>query len=412
MRLLDVAPDERRAVLPASAALAALLAGHTALETARDAMFLQSLPPSRLALGYAVMAVLAIAAVPINTWLVRRLERRGALVATLGVAALGTTGFAALPAGPATAMALHLWTGLVATLATVQLWLFAGELFGGARGRRLLAPLAVAGALGACAGAVLASAVVTWGALEHLLPLAAGCYALAARLAGATPEAPPARPDATPAQAWPRRTPRRGYLRGLALIVALSTAALLLNDFLFKITLTESLPGDELPIFLARYNAAVTALSLVVQVLGVGWLVRGRRRLLLALTVLPALLLMGAAASLALPFAFVGVALAKGADGVLRHSLHRVSLELLWTPLSPALRAQARPPIDGILVRVTQAVTAASLLVLAPTGPVAPSALAAGVAAIATLWLIVALAIRRPAIESLPSSSTCLPRSR
>lgn len=412
MKILDVRPDERRAVLMAAAVMGTLLAGHTALETARDAMFLQALAPSRLAIGYAAMALLAVAAVPLSTWLVRRLGRRGALVATLGLAAIGTTGFAALPAGAATAMALHLWTGMVATIATVQFWLLAGDLFGGARGRRLFAPLAAAGALGAFAGAGLASLVVTYGEVAHLLPLAAGCYGLAARLVGATPALPAARPDLSAAMSRGWRMPRRSYLRGLALIVALSTAALLLNDYLFKITLTRSVSAAELPVFLARYNAAVTALSLAVQLVGVGWLVRRRRRLLIALTVLPGLLLMGAAASIAMPFAFVGVAIAKGADGVLRHSLHRVSLELLWTPLSAAVRAHAKPPIDSVLVRVTQAVTAASLLVLAPAGLVAPQTLAIGVAAIAMLWLIVAIAMRRPVIDALPSSSTCLPRMR
>jgi hypothetical protein len=412
VKLLDVRPEERRPVAMASAVLGTLLAGHTALETARDAMFLQTLAPELLAIGYAAMAVLAIAVAPLGTWLVRRLDRRGALMATLGFAAIGTTGFAALPGGAAATMALHLWTGMLATLATVQFWLLAGELFTGSRSRRLFTVVAAAGALGAFAGAGLATVVVSVGEVRHLLLLAAGCYALASRLAGATPAVALPRPDGCAGTSLRFAAPPPAYLRGLATIVALSTAALLLNDYLFKITLSESVAEPGLPIFLARYNAAVTALSLAVQLVGVGWLVRSRRRMLAGLTVLPALLVTGAAASIALPFAFVGVALAKGADGVLRHSLHRVSLELLWTPLPAKLRAHAKPPIDSVLVRVTQAATAAALLLLAPAGLVAPSTLAIGVAAIAMLWLAVALAMRKPVMASLPSSSTCLPRMR
>ena len=412
MKLLDVRPAERRPVATAAGAMGALIAGHTALETARDAMFLQALAPERLAIAYAAMAVLAMIAIPLGTWLVRRLERRTAVAATLGLAAVGTTLFAAAPPGPATAMALHLWTGLVATIATVQLWLLAGELLGDGASRRLFAPLAAAGALGAFAGAGLATLVVTTGGVAHLLPVAAGCYAIAASLVRRCPAVPAPRAAAAPAPLRREAVPRRRYLRGLALIVALSTAALLLNDTLFKLTLAGSLPDAQLPLFLARYNAAVTALSLVVQLVGVGWLVRRRRRLLIALTVLPTLLLAGAAVSVALPVALVGVAVAKGADGILRHSLHRVSLELLWTPLPPALRAHARPPIDSVLVRVIQAVTAASLLLLAPLGLFAPRVLAAGVAVTALLWLITALAMRRPVLDSMPGSSTCLPRMR
>jgi HEAT repeat protein len=56
----------------------------------------------------------------------------------------------------------------------------------------------------------------------------------------------------------------------------------------------------------------------------------------------------------------------KGADGSLRHSLHRTSTELLFVPLPDALRARAKPLIDVLGQRGGQAL--ASMLILSQLG--------------------------------------------
>ena len=48
----DVRPGEGRLVAAAAALLFSTIAGHTLLETARDALFLKELKPSNLALVY------------------------------------------------------------------------------------------------------------------------------------------------------------------------------------------------------------------------------------------------------------------------------------------------------------------------------------------------------------------------
>src|SRR4026209_676121 len=75
----------RRAAGPVAAATAvlfAILAGHSMLETARDALFLSSLPASRLPTVYVAIAVLAFALAAANRLLTRRFSRRGTLGAT------------------------------------------------------------------------------------------------------------------------------------------------------------------------------------------------------------------------------------------------------------------------------------------------------------------------------------------
>src|SRR5215212_3688777 len=90
-RLVDLRPGERSPALRAMAALFGLVAGHTVLETARDAVFLVKLPASRLGLVYAALAGLSLVAVKLNAAFVQRFGRRNALIFTLMAAAYGTT---------------------------------------------------------------------------------------------------------------------------------------------------------------------------------------------------------------------------------------------------------------------------------------------------------------------------------
>jgi hypothetical protein len=59
-RRLDVRPEERALTAIAFLVLFGILAAHTILETARDALFLARLPPSQLPWMYLAMAAIAV----------------------------------------------------------------------------------------------------------------------------------------------------------------------------------------------------------------------------------------------------------------------------------------------------------------------------------------------------------------
>src|SRR4051812_27841565 len=90
-RLMDLREGEAGPALQAFLALFGIIAGHTILETARDALFLSKLPPSRLTLVYVILAVVALLASRWNTRFVQRFGQRNALIFTLLAAAYGTT---------------------------------------------------------------------------------------------------------------------------------------------------------------------------------------------------------------------------------------------------------------------------------------------------------------------------------
>jgi AAA family ATP:ADP antiporter len=403
--LFDLRPGEGRQVVRVGSAFSAILAAHTILETARDAMFLTKLPPSRLAIVYAAMAVISLIAIAFNTRMVRRLGRRNALIATLMASAYGTTLFYVAHDGAVAVAGLYLWAGLLGTLTIVQYWLLAGQLFTVTQGKRLFGPIAAIGAMGAFAGAWSASALLMKVSVQQLLPVSAGLYLLAAGLLTLGADGPAVAPPELRSQAEQTRSAMthlrdQPYVRRLATLIALVTAAALVADYLFKASAALALEPDRLPGFFARYYGVVAAVSLLLQLLGTGWLVK-RMGVLASLTLLPLALLMGSAATVLLGGIFTAVILTKGADGTLRNSVNRVSTEVLWMPLAPAVREAAREPIDSVLMRVVQAVTALALFGLAFTGHDTPVVLAAVLGGFAAAWLVAAVSLRSLYLDKL-----------
>ncbi|HSN33977.1 MAG TPA: hypothetical protein VLU41_14915, partial [Ideonella sp.] len=121
-----------------------------------------------------------------------------------------------------------------------------------------------------------------------------------------------------------------------------------------------------------------------------------------ALALLPALLLFG---GLAIPLLGpLGRALAlRSTDGVLRHSLHRVGMELLYMPLSPKTRTQVKALLDGSVGRFAQATASVLLIGLAAAG-LTHALLGVCIVGFSAVWLVLAWRIRRPYIERFLST--------
>jgi AAA family ATP:ADP antiporter len=404
-RLMDVREGEGRIVFQVFSTLFGVIAAHTMLETARDALFLGKLPPSRLTLVYAILAGLALGVSAVNTAFVRRFGRRNALIFSLMGAAWGTTVLHFAPRVPAVLFGLYVWSGLLGTLLAVQFWMLAGQLFTVAQGKRLFGPIAAGGVLGAVFGASLAAAAVEVVPIGDLLLVAAGIFLVTA--GGLTSvrsdESRPASEAPGAAKAiLPRGTfalfREEPYLIRVAALIAVSTAAVLTTDYLFKSVAAARVPPAELGTFFARYYAVLNGVSLVVQVGLAGRILRGLG-VGPALMVLPVLVGVGGAGTLVFGGALAMAMLAKGADGALRHSLQRVAGELLWMPLSAEIRDRGKAVIDTVFGRLVQAAVAGALLLLAALGLSSPRLLAAIVVGLAAIWVGVTAGLRRPYLD-------------
>lgn len=409
--------------------LALLIGGHTMLETARDALFLGKLPASRLPLVYALIAGLALVVAGPNARFVRRFGESRALVITLLSAAYGTTLLYLQRQTPIVVLAIYVWSAFLGTVIVVQFWMFLARVFTPSQGKRLFGPIAAGGVTGAIAGAAGAATALTVLPVHALLMGAAVAFLLAALLStwidppgeiggaeyGTSPdriqtpsalengaqrgsEAPPAEQDPEERGAGLARLLRRQpYLRWIAVLVGLSTASVLGVDYMFKADAAHHVAAGDLGDYFARSYAAFNAAALVVQLLLAGPLVQ-RVGVARTLIVMPFLLLAGTSAVI-VTGAPAAVIVTKGVDGALRHSLHRLTLELLGLPVPADLRARVKPAIEGALPRAVQASMAGVIFVLAATGQGSTRALAAIVAGLTLAWLVTAIAIRRPHLD-------------
>ena len=387
--------------------LAGLVAAHTMLETARDALFLGKLAPSRLTFVYALLAGLALVSSRANGAFLNRFGRRNALIFTLLGSAYGTVVIYLLPSNPTVVFGLYLWSGLLGSIVVVQFWMLAGQLFTVAQGKRLFGLLAAGGVLGAVIGAALSATALRYVGVEHLLPVAAGVFLVTAFVvttfdvdAMPSRRGPAKRAGSTLSQllSGPQAFRNHPYLWRLAVLVGVSTAAVLTTDYLFKSVAARTMTPEELGPFFATYYAILNAVALVTQLLLAGTLVR-RTGVLMAFCVLPALLLTGGATLLIVGGSFATVLLIKGADGALRHSLHRISSELLWMPLPDDAKAQSKAFVDTVIVRGAQAAIAGGLLLLATFQLDRPDILASIVVVFSCAWLFLAYRLRAPYLD-------------
>lgn len=403
-RLFDVRRGELKLVVVAFAVLLLTISAHTMLETARDALLLAKMPRRALGLVYVVIAILTLPTGAIASVLGERMGPKRALCGSLVAAALLVLGVRSLPASSTTAMILYVLTGLIGAVLVPQFWAFTTGLFTVAQGRRLLGPIASAGVTGGLVGSSVAAAVVLVLPTRQLLFVASAIFLAAAlvlffsKAEKSADEAPPKEKtnrDSMVSRAAMRELAHDPFVARIAGLVFLSTAAVLAVDYLFKWSVAETVPAKDLGPFLARYYMILNGISLVMQLFVGGALVR-RLGVTMAAMVTPTLLSTAALAMVLTGGSPAAVLAAKGTDGALRHSVHRITTELVYLPVPIETRTRVKPFIDGALARFAQALTACLFLALAEAGILTRGVMIAIVALLCVAWLVLAANTRGP----------------
>ncbi|MET0391178.1 MAG: Npt1/Npt2 family nucleotide transporter [Polyangiales bacterium] len=425
--VLSLRSGERQPAWIAFAFLTVLVASHTLLETARDALFLAHLPAEQLPVVYLVIAGLSLTIARTEARLARFMPPRRAMLLWTGLAALGTGAFwvwlpgrreAPDPSTPLALYGLYVWTGVIAALVLLHFWSLLAEALSLTQAKRLYPLIGSGSVVGALLGSALASLLARFFGAERLLLAAAVGFTLSvigaslllrfvfssgalAGVAGPVPHADPVL-DVQPAAHGGsgdgglardvRLAARDPYVRRVALLLLGSAACLTVLDFLFKSTIASRVPASQLGTFFGGVALGFNLLSLLCQLLLAPFLLR-RFDLRVALGALPALLVLaglGLVAGLGLPAALFG----KASDGSLRYSLHRTATELLYVPLPDRARPRVKALLDVVGQRTGQAL--ASLVILG-LGVIAPSSpwLAALLSLLALGWLALAIDLRR-----------------
>jgi hypothetical protein len=188
------------------------------------------------------------------------------------------------------------------------------------------------------------------------------------------------------------------YVLRLAALGFLSAAALLAMDYLFKSTVARVMPRGELGTFFGTYYALLNAVSLAMQLLAAGPLIR-RLGVVAALMILPGLLLTFGVAAVLSGAALWAVLLIKSSDGALRHSIQRVASELIQMPLSKELQERVKSFVDGPLARVAQALAAGALLAITSLHGRGERWVALLGSVLALLWLLTAVSLKKPYLQ-------------
>ena len=356
-----------------------ITAAASIVKVTKTSLFLGG-PTSRLPFAYLVSAVVMGFIVVFNARFLQRLPLRETIPGSLGFFIAGLVFLRLLlPLHPKSGVLMilfWLWGEVFLVMSVAQFWILANDVFPPRRIKALVGSFVKAGLLGGIAGSLTASGMARpLGTVNLLLVTAGALVAAAAIVAPVLARPAPPLPDEGSVKPAPRETP--GYLKGFR-VVAGNRYLLLLSGTMFAaMTVTtlidarfNTILGEAMTKEAARtafLGAFSTILFIVSYLLQAGLTHRVLRRfgLRTALMVTPVTLALGTAAVVFVPAAaklWWGAAL-RGADKSLTHTFSQSTREILYVPVAPRLRAQAKVVIDMFVNKLGDG--AASILLIA-----------------------------------------------
>lgn len=382
----------------------------------RDTLFLAELPPAKLAPIYIAQSI-ALGIVSYAYALVAQRIRRDRLVIITPLV-LGVTVILArslLGTGTWILYALYLWIDVIGTIAILEFWTFANELYHARDGKRLFGFIAAGSTVANILVGVAVSALATRIGAKNLLFVCAGLLGLAAllgvsaarRLRHLTTLRDAADKAAAEASAKPmrKRGDRRALIRvphviAIVLVVIATYLAVTLVDFQFKAVAAASYGGDRdrLAEYFGNFYSVTGVVSLVVQLAITGRLLE-RFGVVGTLAVLP-VLLAGTSAALVITPALWAATACKGSEHVLRYTVNDAGMQLLYMPLSANVRGRAKAFIEGVVKPGAQVLAGTAVLVVGSRSD-AISHLSFAAIALTCLWVIALLRLRVTYIGSL-----------
>jgi ATP:ADP antiporter, AAA family len=345
-------------------------------KSVRDALFLAEFGAG--ALPYVYISVAVVTAVVVTIY-VRFSSRLGQVPLICGTLALFMLNGIALwwmsgAHWPGFSIAYYLWANTSGVVLTAQVWTLATTILTGRQSRRLFPLICSGGVLGSTLGGLIASAAAKQLGTEHLIlvpvVLIAACLILVqitARLYRDSPRDPAEQPEEVETNSVRevlRVTMNSRYLRLIATLLSLSAIVTMFVDFQFKTVIQQTFRDrDNMTAFFGSFYAYCGLLAFMLQLFAGSHIVR-KYGLRLALLLLPMALLSGTAILLVYPSMMWTGLFLKGSDGILRGSIDRSTVEMLYVPVPDSLRVQVKAVIDMLIQRFSDALGGVILLVM------------------------------------------------
>jgi AAA family ATP:ADP antiporter len=269
----------------------------------------------------------------------------------------------------------YIWANTSGVILTAQVWTLATSLFPTNQARRMFPVMCSGGILGSTLGGMFAAAEAKRMGTNNLIVvpviLLAGCLCIVEILRQLYRKSSRSlrlrnRPSKRQTRVGDvlRITVRTRYLRLIASLLSLSAIVTLIVDFQFKIIIQQVYQDrDVLTAFFGSFYAYVGCFSFVLQLFA-GSRIFNRFGLRVALLFLPMTLLGGTVALLAYPAMLWTGLFLKGSDGILRTSIDKSTMEMLYIPVPQSLKVQVKAVIDVMISRFSDGAGGVLLLAL------------------------------------------------
>ncbi|HWO89937.1 MAG TPA: Npt1/Npt2 family nucleotide transporter, partial [Gemmatimonadales bacterium] len=339
--------------------------------TVRDTLFLSRFPIRYLPWMFVLYGVTSAITVVVYSRYADRIPRHRLIVGSVAVGIATYLATWVLVRGGQTWIypAFYVWSEVVANLFIVQFWTLANDLHDARSAKRLFGTIGSARVVGVVLVGLGAGAVVTAIGTAQLLFVLAGLMAGIAVLALLISRESRAE-VAVRAGTRPRRRGRAPsivkdpYVRVLAAIIGLTFVALTIGDYQFKRIARATFQEDDLARFFSLFYAGTGITSFAFQIfltprilarLGVGW----------GMTVMPTLF--GAASAVLIGVPKLAVAtIMKFADNGFQYTIHETTLQALYVPFAPEVKARTRAFLDAVVKPLSYGLGGLLLVVLVP----------------------------------------------
>ena len=309
----------------------------------------------------------------------------------------------------------YVWIGMFGVLATSQVWTLANYLFTTRETKRLVGMLGSGAIAGGIIGGFFSTVAAGRFGTESLLLITALCMVICSGLVHVLWKRRSERDDAShhieTESAEEKKSPKNlaesmrliwgsTYLLAIAGVICLASVVTALVGWQFKAIAKEFMPEkNDLAAFFGLFYGITGIISLLIQLLLTSRLLK-HLGLGVTLMVLPISLVFGAAGVLIwgtlAAFMFL-----RGADNVVRYSIDRSTVEMLYLPLPTRIKMQVKPFIDTVVWRLGDGFGGVIVLVFATFMAFSPLQLSWLALLLLVIWIFVVIVAKRHYVHML-----------
>jgi AAA family ATP:ADP antiporter len=416
-RLLGMNHRELRRSLPLFAYLFLTMAGSVASKAARDALFLERFRPEDL--PFADIAIAGIVGVVASLYIRagERLNLRNLQVASLLVFAASALGFwwwstIRGEESPTLFVMIYIWVGVLSVLAPAQVWTLANFILTTREAKRTFGFIGSGAILGWIVGGLGTRLAVGRYGTEIMLLLTAAseivCVGLVLQIWQRRPAAVrtegPAGADGTGGILTALQIIGGSkYLKAIAAVILLSSLATTVEAWQFKAIAKSAIPDtDALTMFFGTFNMVAGVVSLAAQLLLTGRALR-RGGVGLTLFIVPVALTVTSVGVL-VTGTLIAATLLRASDQVLRYSVDKATVELLYLPVPASQTFVVKSFIDTAVYRMGDGLGGLAVLLFATILGWNPVEMAWVCLLLLGGWIAAAIVARREYVENLQDS--------